>query len=1153
MKKEEIAYRLIEFWYLIEFLSQDSFPTDTKDNRRKIIQLKELATSSSINQEENNDRDKFYSVIVFHDFPMKQNIDIQIKEDNKTFSILPESGTQKHLCIGKLRREFLIKTLYSCLGIKDNRPEENQSEVCLMGLKVNEEGMYVSGSLRISPMLWAINICKETNGKMDEASICSSRYNEDIKNIERKISQTEPLDNTKIELLYNEIYDQYIHPLEKKEASSSVQKEGVLIYTRYKNEETRQKEEESELDYSELINGFYTDDLLMVKQAIVQTSSEHKKRIFNEIIDYITGIHYENINHERIDIRNNKEAIAQWLSAEKHPLGKWPSKYSPALMQQIAINIAIDKSKGHKHIFSVNGPPGTGKTTLLKEIIASNIVDRAKLLCKYKKADDAFEMREFKDGPQTNHAYSKYQPQYYAFKNPDIEQYGMLVASCNNAAVENITKELPNGEKLSEGLECKKEKENIAKGLTEIANCFDRNKNPKERYIYRYNREEKKTEYHEIPDIYFSKLAAKLLKGNEQSMLSEFAEWGVISAPMGKRKNISLYYKFVLKELIENFLIANKSIEKRQEKYTKIRKEFEEEWENVSHMREEICNFMKISRQYDNLCEQEKLLKQKTNKANECQSSYETAQKLLEDINNNEAQLSSSLEQKEDSRKWYEILFSKWMQTERLRHIIQLRKELQQIRRQQEKQSSLTQTLLQEKIKIENECTRLRLEISDIEKKWKNEQKIFEGTLTEINKQFWTDFNSENEKISTSIQATTPWIWHVYNRRREKLFFLALQVHKEFILSSRCCRSNFTNLAMMWKFRKNEEGELTSFSERDKVSAYRHLLNTLFLLTPVLSTTFASAGRFLKYINDQGSLGTLIIDEAGQAPPHVALGTIWRCRKAIIVGDPKQVEPVVTDDEDAIKYAFTNDIIRPYLNKTISVQEFADRINPYGSYIKNSFSENEEQQTWVGCPLVVHRRCINPMFDISNQLSYGGTMKCQTKNPEQAAENKFIETESCWINVKGKEKGNKNHFVESQAEIACKLVVKGFKKYNGIPELYIISPFTTVINGIKNKIRSSQLLEGYKTEKWLDECCGTVHKFQGKETSEVIFLLGCDETAMGAVKWVKANIVNVAVTRAKYRLYVIGDYAVWEKSDIFRSLEGSLEIKDVFNEKSTNH
>lgn len=51
--------------------------------------------------------------------------------------------------------------------------------------------------------------------------------------------------------------------------------------------------------------------------------------------------------------------------------------------------------------------------------------------------------------------------------------------------------------------------------------------------------------------------------------------------------------------------------------------------------------------------------------------------------------------------------------------------------------------------------------------------------------------------------------------------------------------------------------------------------------------------RFLKHIGKE-ELGTLIIDEAGQATPYSALGVLWRAKKAIIVGDPLHVEPVVT-------------------------------------------------------------------------------------------------------------------------------------------------------------------------------------------------------------------------------------------------------------------
>lgn len=250
------------------------------------------------------------------------------------------------------------------------------------------------------------------------------------------------------------------------------------------------------------------------------------------------------------------------------------------------------------------------------------------------------------------------------------------------------------------------------------------------------------------------------------------------------------------------------------------------------------------------------------------------------------------------------------------------------------------------------------------------------------------------------------------------------------------------------------------------------------------------------------------------------------------MGDPKQVEPVVTDDADGIKKAFTDSIIKPYTNKSISVQEFADNINRYGSYIKNSVDE-QDVETWVGCPLVVHRRCINPMFDISNTISYGGTMKMKTNITKNNVN--FLLDKSKWINVKGKEKGNKNHFIDEQGEVALKMIREAFENYSGYPDLYVISPFTTVINGIKMMVYNDDYLKKYGKDikTWTENNCGTVHKFQGKESNEVIFILGCDEKARGAVKWVKPNVVNVAATRAKSRFYIIGDYDVWKQSKPF--------------------
>lgn len=126
-----------------------------------------------------------------------------------------------------------------------------------------------------------------------------------------------------------------------------------------------------------------------------------------------------------------------------------------------------------------------------------------------------------------------------------------------------------------------------------------------------------------------------------------------------------------------------------------------------------------------------------------------------------------------------------------------------------------------------------------------------------------------------------------------------------------------------------------------------------------------------------------------------------------------------------------------------------------------------------------------------------------------------------------------------------KLLERKFERDSGdIPRLFIITPFTSVKEGMLEMIKKSELYgKEPRVRKWLNaNNIGTVHTFQGQGTDEVIFLLGCDSKSMGAVNWVNNNIVNVAATRAKFRFYMIGDKSVWTCRPVRVARECTAEI-----------
>src|SRR6185437_7778151 len=174
-----------------------------------------------------------------------------------------------------------------------------------------------------------------------------------------------------------------------------------------------------------------------------------------------------------------------------------------------------------------------------------------------------------------------------------------------------------------------------------------------------------------------------------------------------------------------------------------------------------------------------------------------------------------------------------------------------------------------------------------------------------------------------------------FSRARTRLFLAALALHKAFILNAgpRMFQNLNTLMAVL-------DGQGRPQNPADLLAAWQ----TLFLVVPVVSTTFASVGRMFSGLGRE-SLGWLLVDEAGQAAPQNAAGALWRCRRAVIVGDPLQLEPVVTlpwGGQRALMEEFN--VAPEWAPSRSSAQQLADRLAIAGTSLPGPAGE----EVWVG-------------------------------------------------------------------------------------------------------------------------------------------------------------------------------------------------------------
>ena len=1088
----DTAKQIINYWYTLECLQPKEVPKYKAIPKKYVNEL--VFTTE-------NDRNTIYQQSVINPLWKKTNSRVStyvvpLPNYSYNYSIIDEIESFKD------KKDYVLDDEHAVLlsvvkgsevldafidKLKIEYPEKPYlGNVYSASFTVDAEGYYKEGSLQIAPFIWVIYqmMCQPD---VEFKDIKLDGWDEVVKDIENSFNL--PEEKVSLDKAAHEINAYLQENILKPMGVTMFRAGDIYGYCGFTTEEIQLVKAET-MPINDLKSSFFLDDLQLVLHHIDRLKDNDK------VLSYINSL---NQDIEHYDLLKDTDQMRKWYDPKVLPYGRWPSKFNLSFMQQIAVNIAKENPND---IFSVNGPPGTGKTTLLKDIIANNIVERAAKFCESNHVNDIFKKVVGRD-----------ETSFYYTIPSDIAVYGMLVLSSNNKAVENITLELPNISSVKAG--------------TNGSTLFNPEFSDQQVDLSCFAKDEK-YKYVKSSEVYFTFLADRLAESNTQ--------WGLISARLGKKSNINTFMPAL--NVLSSDMSSIMRITDAQIAFESAKRQFQAQYKLVKTLFTYVATYEENTQSIQELKLKTNQLQEEVVSINEQLSQYDRLDDDLMQLIEHKNSIETKLIEYNGKRSIFDKLWhaTNWsilkaMGNPTLLSVIE--EETTKLQTVKDQLTALHQ-LVNERESIINRKDSLLADIKDIDgtiqKVEKTQQEIL-GTLKSSGKDTIHCFDDIESKLMLSdedrAEAHTAFLYvcNYLNECRERLLYDALQLQKAVVMSD-AFRKNMQLLSQYWGSLSDRKKLQKNF---DLDMIFPALLNSLMIAVPVISSTFAAVERFLFNCKSESSLGTIIIDEAGQASPHMLVGALFRAQKAIVVGDPKQIEPVQTV-QDLFVERSGGEGIGKYRSKELSVQSLADAQNPFAGIIKNL----DGAESWVGCPLVIHRRCKDPMFTVANELSYGGFMINKTMDSDDPIDPC---KESCWITYDAsniESSTGKDRYIKLQGQIAFELIQKLRARNAEFKDIFIITPFTSVVQGFKTYMQciSDDVVNWTDKDNksgWLKDNIGTVHTFQGKEAKVVIYMLGCqsDGTANGAIKWVNANNVNVAFTRAKEYIYVIGDATKW--------------------------
>lgn len=245
----------------------------------------------------------------------------------------------------------------------------------------------------------------------------------------------------------------------------------------------------------------------------------------------------------------------------------------------------------------------------------------------------------------------------------------------------------------------------------------------------------------------------------------------------------------------------------------------------------------------------------------------------------------------------------------------------------------------------------------------------------------------------------------------------------------------------------------------------------------------------------------VIIDEASQCDIASCIPVLFRAKKAIIVGDDKQL-PHLSFLEKAKEQSF------------LSQYNIDDRYQLMWRFRENSMFDLANYYSTTPVLLDEHFRSSAPIIEFSSREFYGGKIKIMSPNVN---EGDIVELR---IVKDGKVDHDATRNVPECEEVIKtiqELILKDKENNQNPVSIGVISPFRAQVDLIKKailKVFDGDTILKHKID------VGTAHTFQGDERDIMLlsWTFAPNSHSQSLIFAQKPNLFNVAITRAKYKL-----------------------------------